>query len=112
MTVTFWTWWDERWQGIRLVPGDTVTLHEAGQTDEGWSSSTEVYTLSDCGWFVECAAYSDGRDCDGRLSTERHSVCHVSKLAALPAEDDMPARPDWRSVGSGQRDYSAEAAGY
>jgi len=112
MHITFWTHFADRWQGIRLAPGESVTLDERGRTDEGWSSCTEVYTVSECGQFVECDAYTDGRDCDGRMSTEWHGFCPVSKLAAVPADEHGPARPEWTERSRGQRDYAAEAAGY
>jgi len=110
--VTFWVWWDERWQGVRLAPGESVTFDQRGPTDEGWSSATEVYTRTECGGFVELDFYSDGCDCDGRMSTESHEVCPVSDLEALPGRDDLPARPKWQRVSNSQRDYTAEAMGY
>ena len=121
--VTFWQWipTDERYQGIRLaIGGDPVRFHHSTQHEEGWSSWSAEYKRSDCGWYVECSEYSDGTDCDGRMSTEWHGQCHVSKLASSRAvaslepndESEGLKLPEWTCASRGQRDYSAEAAGY
>lgn len=110
--VTVWVWHADRWQGLRLAPGESVTLSEGGRTDEGWSRSDETYTRTEDGSVVLLDAYSDGVDCDGRLSTTWHGVCPVGDLGAVPEDDHGPARPRWTELSRRQRDYSAEAAGY
>lgn len=114
-TVTFWTYFEDRWQGIRLtLGGEPVALGWSERTDEGWSSAHESYELveDDEGLVVLCEVYTDGRDCDGRLSTEWHGFCRAENLTATPEDEYGPARPQWAKLRRGQRDYSAEAAGY
>ena len=110
--VTFSTFFDARWQGIRLADGETVTLDHVEDTDEGWSSVAEQYTYDRSTGVVDCSAYTDGRDCDGRMSTEWHGYALVDELDRMPADEYGPARPKWNQLRRGQRDYSAEAAGY
>lgn len=116
MAVSFWTWWRGEWRGIYLAkPGAEVTLHHTERHDEGWSSCTEVYTLTDDGR-VLCSVYTDGRDCDGRFATEAHYQARLDELDAIPADtgtlNPRPALPRWAELSRGQRDYAAEAAGY
>lgn len=117
-TAQVWTFFDGRWHGILLTQGaPAVELHWSEPTDEGWSSATEVYEWPE--WddeFIHCTIYTDGRDCDGRHSTEWQGICSLDNLTALPEEEDeygyRPARPKWEEVKSGQRDYTAESMGY
>ena len=110
--VTFWTFFGGRWQGIRLADGETVDLFYSEDTDEGWSSVGEEYAYDRANGVVECSIYTDGRDCDGRMATEWHGYALVDELTFMPADDHGPARPKWNQLRRGQRDYSAEAAGY
>ena len=89
-----------------------VVIEEGGRHEEGWSRSAEVFRISECGYFVESDVYTDGRDCDGRLSTEWHGRSRIDRLTAIPADQHGPARPRWEQISRGQRDYRAEAFGY
>jgi len=118
--VTFWTWWDDRWTGVHLaLCGSPVRLSRHGETDEGWSSACEEYAYTmteDDSAIVTCSAYTDGRDCDGRMSTEWHGYCRHADLASVRPiaslrDGGMPT-PKWTELNSGQRDYTAEAEGY
>lgn len=103
---------------VCLTPDDPTFEHGHNERhDEGWSSCHERFTLTSEG--VECERYTDGSDCDGRMSTEAHYFCPFGKLAAIVPYDfrDNPdaapfRTPDWAEVRKGQRDYSAEAMGY
>jgi hypothetical protein len=110
--VTFWVYFDEQWTGVRLAPGESRDFVSGGKTDEGWSSEAEVYTYDAENGMITLDAYSDGRDCDGRLSTEWHGYCLITGLDARPADEYGPARPVWQELRKGQRDYAAEAMGY
>lgn len=113
-TAQLWTFFDGRWQGVHLTQGGgTVELHRSERTEEGWSSATEIYEWPE--WddeFIHCTVLTDGRDCDGRLSTEWKGICALDKLTAIPADERGPARPGWEEQSRGQRDYTAESMGY
>ena len=106
------------WNGglvkITLRPGQSLSWETRGPTDEGWSA--EGYTWTHAGDVIECEGWSDGRDCDGRLSSYAESVCSLDELQAGNepyAEDCEGIRyPRWERVDAGQRDYQAELAGY
>ena len=79
-------------------------------TDEGWA---------DHGWIVEHRGghvavwwWSDGADCDGRLSSEHHATCPLADLTAVDPGYGWPRLPKWRDGRRRQRDHTAEAAGY
>lgn len=87
------------------------------QHEEGWSATYTRWALD--GDVVTCSTYTDGRDCDGRHSTTCAVVCPVTALAVHDVHDWegdgalLPFRvPAWAERSRGQRDYTAEAAGY
>lgn len=99
----------------------TLETGESHQTDEGFSAVYTRWTLRD--GVVYCQTDTDGRDCDGRMCTTTVFTCPVADLAAREVYTDgnaeasesgpLPFRvPAWERSGYGQRDYSAEAAGY
>lgn len=85
-------------------------FHYAYRTDEGWESVSQEFTLvkRDTGFWVERRSFSDGVDCDGRLSHYSESECPLSELHS-GYKNIWPA---WRHVDESQRDYAAEAMGY
>lgn len=98
-----------------------LEVSESHQHEEGWSSTYVRWALD--GDVVTCEEHTDGRDCDGRMSTSTTAWCPVSALAAVEvyASGDheaseggpLPFRvPEWRQGRRSRRDYSAEAAGY
>lgn len=101
---------------ITLKPGQTLSWGAAWRHEEGWSSVSYVWSFD--GEYVTQDYATDGRDCDGRLSTESVTECHVHHLRAhtytLNHADGERTyyAPKWETVRSGQRDYSAEAMGY
>lgn len=128
-TARFWTRVHGSPVRIALRDGDTVEHGESSLHEEGWSS--EAVTWERVGDVVYQTTDTDGRDCDGRMSTHDVAQCHVSKLADYqPAQQpsrldaklrgldllenypEGPRVPMWERVTSRQRDYSAEAMDY
>lgn len=115
INARFWIWWADGWVKLTLRRGDVLRMYRGGPCDEGWSSSAEEYRFD--GVFVTCRTSTDGRDCDGRFSTDRRDRCHVLDLRARFNEPEFRppgggGSPKWREVSARQRDYSAEAMGY
>lgn len=110
-TAKFW-FYAAGWVRIRLRPGQTLEWGVSTPTDEGYHSQSVRWTHD--GDHVTRILTTDGRDCDGRFSTESLTTCPIDRLAAEthPIHPKWPATPAWESVRSRQRDYSAEAAGY
>lgn len=97
-----------RW--IQLSRAETVESSHTERTEEGWTGTYLRWYLD--GADVVCEYATDGRDCDGRLSTFVEYRCSVDKLDANKREDRPFGTPEWQETGSRQRDYSAEVAGY
>jgi hypothetical protein len=117
--------YDDSTSGYRFIvlTGDSPVLEtsERHQHEEGWSSTYTRWELD--GDVVTCSTYTGGRDCDGRHSSTFVVACPVGELAAREVYADgndeasvggpLPFRvPAWAERSRGQRDYSAEAAGY
>lgn len=101
------------WRGVlcRMALRDGQTLNHgcAWDTDEGWDS--EYFTLSRDGDTITWENFSDGCDCDGRMSDGFRVACHVSELSNNPNFYKV-LLPNWQKESEYHRDYSAEAAGY
>ena len=141
-SVRFWTW--ENGSPVKLTvstDGTPIRFEGFARHDEGWSAwGSEFYYDRDSGRLVR-ESFSDGTDCDGRLSRENRSECPLHRLTArwlghcyrcardvsFTRGDGIPRcpdcngadelrwterYPDWRPVDSSQRDYAAEAMGY
>jgi hypothetical protein len=104
----FWAWVNDGQVRITLRPGQSLHWGKSWRHDEGWSSEGETWTH--VGTAVERDAWTDGRDFEGRLSTETRLFCPLERLHAR--EVDGLFLPDWQRIESSQRDYQAEAAGY
>lgn len=98
-----------------------VEAMTCSEDEEGWSRTACTWTLD--GDRVVHTVYRDGRDCDGRYSSDDVYSCPVSDLAAsIPGrtqadeENGTPPHPFkvpvWTEGRRSQRDYTAEAAGY
>lgn len=107
-------WENNDWVRLKLTPGQCVKWGKSYPTDEGWGAEG-------CAWMhdgnrVLRRWWSDGVDCDGRLSRNGVDVSRVVDLAAVQSEQifngRIICRPDWEQIDSTQRDYTAEAAGY
>ena len=78
--------------------GNSITRESGGDTEEGWSSSSDQWWM-DAEGIVHCENNTDGCDCDGRMSTHWEGVWNMNTQ-------------QWERVSSGQRDYTAESMGY
>ena len=123
--------------GGRWSHGRKISHSSGGPTDEGWSASGSEYYFADGGVYREW--WADGRDCDGRMSTQGTDFCradmlqdrvvveclechdsntysHGDTIGSCPCGSDslgiIGFYPEWSRVDSSQRDYAAEAAGY
>lgn len=115
----FWIYMNGGPVKITLKPDQTLEHFQGGRCEEGWSSETTSWEYED--GVVRQERCSDGRDCDGRLTTYGEIVCPLDSLSAgnVPYTDgDEPTTwagviwPDWQKESSYQRDEYAEAAGY
>ena len=124
-SARFWVWWNDGWVKLTLRPGQTLSHGYSGPTDEGWSSEHHNYEYDAETLCVTSHCTSDGSDCDGRLTRYYDCECRVDDLHAVPPppldeqafcrrsiREFWPMRPLWKKIGSSQRDYNAEAAGY
>lgn len=96
MATRLWIRWNHSDARITLTEDKPVTLYHSSPTDEGWHSEGCTYWLEN--GIVYADHYTDGRDCDGRLSTEYHTRRLTDGT--------------WELLNRSQRDYTAEAAGY
>lgn len=122
----FWTWHNDGWVKLTLRPGQSLTHHVGGRTDEGWFSeaTTWMHAVSE----IVRENDSSGCDCDGPLYRHWRDRCCLDELAVVShvkQSDDFerypdgwmpdyaaPLTPAWESVSSSQRDVYAEAVGY
>lgn len=97
---------------IKIAAGQSLHHSHFGPTDEGFHSETSVWSFD--GYVLTSEYYSDSRDCDGRISHHAQSTCCADELKAGYVDPDFCgiAYPAWQHTIRGQRDYSAEAAGY
>jgi len=88
--IRFWDYvgYSNRYIKITLKPGQTLTHHGGGPTDEGYFWWANEYTYKDrgvagLGWepMVKLAQHSGGRDCDGPSSSSSIVVSSLDKLA-------------------------------
>jgi hypothetical protein len=109
--VRFWVWHTEGYVRLHLRPGQTLRWHAGGPDDEGWSYRACAWSLDEDGQTLRLDEYTDGVDCDGRLSREWHYRCPVRHRDAHRAPGGMGV-PLWEVDSQSQRDYAAEAMGY
>ena len=124
MNIRFWKFnqnWN--WVKITLRPGQKLTHRKVWFNGEGWSLFEETWKSCIEDRQVTCTRFSDGRDCDGRLTTEDQFVCSWEDLKADRSTMDVDGglrtsheveiqRPTWKRLDSWQRDSFAEAMGY
>lgn len=127
-TVRFWVSYANGFVRLALRDGAEITIGGARETSEGWSGRWETYTRD--GDTIMRRTITDGRDCDGRMSSESIDewrvtdapVCYGARPATLrelhsDPERQWPAittpRPDWRTDRPARyRDHNAERTGY
>jgi hypothetical protein len=108
---------------ISVPLGKTLTHRWYGRGDEGWSSEINRWTWD--GVRLVQTSFSDGTDCDGRLSRGWRGFTTPAKFKARvepllegylwPGIRPPPpeiAWPEWETEDESLRDYTAEAAGY
>jgi hypothetical protein len=109
INARFWVWYGGDWVKLTLRPGDRREVTGGVSTDEGYSCMSEVY--EHLGDRVRSELSQWGRDCDGRYEYSSDAECPITELRAREGHDGTPI-PEWRQVFAGQRDYTAEMAGY
>lgn len=110
VNARFWIWWNQGWIKLTMKPGDTVTMHTGGATDEGYSCEDQTYEYD--GECVQSSIDTWGRDCDGGHEWHGESSCQVTSLRDNEADEHGPARPEWKRGNCHQRDQYAELSGY
>jgi hypothetical protein len=124
---------------LTLRRGDSLEWATGCPTEEGYSAEGCLWYWPADGETIFRDSWTDGRDCDGRLSTETSCAVPVSRLHSraiadcpkcgthiergylrgicprcgrLPVAVEWLRLPEWQRIDSSQRDYTAEAAGY
>ena len=111
MNIRFWDYVTSTPVKLKLTPGQKLTYKKYYNDDEGW-------TLKVTSWeYIEnqliCVHFTDGTDCDGRLSTFNAYICELNELYSGSINEEFGIKyPKWKSLKSEQRDYSAENMGY
>lgn len=120
---------------LTLRPGQELTTYYGWRHEEGWSAEGDTWTHG--GDHVRHEHFTDGCDCDGRLSTTTICTCPLDLLIVREPTTEYPRSeafsldytvrseflaawegvrwPDWQRQPfpeSHQRDYAAEAMGY
>lgn len=126
MNIRFWVYHQDSIVKITLCPFKPFNVVSGGPDDEGWWISGDTYEWLPDQDIVTRRSFSDGVDCDGRMSSQYDSECTRAQIDCAmvymgqdPKDPYMsiygPAKmPAWKEVNHSfsQRDYSAEAAGY
>lgn len=97
---------------ITLRDGEAVEHTEGGPTEEGWSYTNHLWSFVD--GVLTCESATRALDCDGRIDHHHVMRCPQSQIRSGGIDDRHVGvvYPAWHVAKSGQRDYSAEAAGY
>ncbi len=111
MNARFWVYHRGSFVKLTMRPEDELVTREHSSHEEGYSYRESLFYFD--GWTVTMTVHTEGRDCDGRASSDFECECALSRLSATaPREEGDPHRPEWRELRYRQRDYTAEAAGY
>lgn len=112
----FWEWVNGGWVKLTIRPDQGLQRYTFQRTDEGWSAEWEAWEHDGAG--VHARYMTEGVDCDGRSEYHADSYCPLGQLAAVESYHDWDevgprhAVPAWERGVVGQRDYTAEVAGY
>ncbi len=115
-TARFWTSISGTAVKLSIRDGESFSIQYGGPTEEGYSYTNETYTRH--GSTIACEIDNTARDCDGQFDSHGESMCFLDRLAVRKGyyteyhDGRVILYPDWNHVSSGQRDYSAERAGY
>lgn len=107
----FWAYINGSFVKLTLKPNQELTWGHSEPTEEGFHAEGHEWEYDGCNVYE--SIYTDGRDCDGRLSSEGHYRWDM--ISIRPCFDqtrDDPSTPVWDRISASQRDYFAEAAGY
>lgn len=98
---------------LTLKPGQTLTTRRFVQHSEGWSrdETAWTYVTDDGPPHVRVTHFSDGTDCDGRMTDCQEAICPIDRLTSTTNYYGDRV-PDWTPADRYHRDYAAEAAGY
>lgn len=116
----FWVYWNDTYTKLTLSPGQVIELYACWQTDEGWGSVHESYSLPADEQVVYLTGTNDGRDCDGRLTHTSEVCCPIEDLQSRPAMTHeltenyrLICTPTWKQVRPAVVfDEYAQMAGY
>lgn len=114
----FWTWTNGGPVKLTLRPGQALTWHTSGPTDEGWKTETTTWSYDADEVVIGRRWETSERDCDGRLERGDAAICPIHALAdyLIPDPEFRDVRyPAWQDDPEGrawQRDHYAEAMGY
>lgn len=106
----FWEWVNDGRVRITLKPGQRLEWYTRSRHDEGWSSEYMAWKWD--GNMLTRESETDGRDCDGRFSTQQTVISRDLNGRTVEIDGDTWTAPEWERVDASQRDYSAEAANY
>ena len=110
--VRFDFWENGGWVRLQLADGQVLSWGRSFPTEEGWHSEwTRLRREHDQ---LKCEYRSDGRDCDGRLSTHQTLIADIRTDLAIDQDvyGNTVRRVRWHEAEASQRDFSAEAMGY
>ena len=121
--VKIWIYWNNGYVKINLKSGQEINLTSYTETEEGYAGESMKLYYSAVDGIIERTIYTEGRDCDGRSSSEQADICPVDKIQACGygrkigrngdfVNDYNVRRPQWTSIKSAQYDQYAEIAGY
>lgn len=114
----FWIYVNDGFVKLTLQPGQELRWHHAWHNGEGWSAEGYTWLYADDEPTVYETHDTDGRDCDGRLSTHDEFYCPIAELQTTAERPDQwegfwaDRKPNWERLKAWQRDYAAEAMGY
>ena len=109
----FWEYINGSRVKLTLKDGQMIRHGYSYPTEEGFHAEYHEWRYWD--GVVTLSRETDGRDCDGRLSTHAEFFCAVGDLKAALSSDEggeIFQVPKWQKGKASQRDYSAEAMGY
>jgi hypothetical protein len=108
--IRFWIYQNNGAVLIKMKKGQSLAHFYSMRTDEGYNSGGNEWifdgrTLTNNWW-------TDGRDCDGRISSSGECYCEADLLKSGYSDEAGIKYPRWRQGPSCQRDYQAELANY
>lgn len=79
-SIRFWEWINDGPVKITLQAGQSLHHSTYQKHDEGFSATFNQWHFD--GHYVYCEHIDDGRDCDGRLTTDNHFYFKVNDAQA------------------------------